>query len=769
MPENEENQNVQEQQSQQQQGKQTKTNAEKTDKKAPSGNVPDDDDKSFIDTLYDKINSIIGGNNPHQYLMLTIPGQALSAEDFAYNYKKNEAKGPTVEANESRLANKLFTPCRVAGADNGLTLPYQYRSALDLLTPKVNAKIAKAKNELRKLLLSDYPYTFEDDKPDKKHTLQEVFFRLYDDFVLANRQWAEKQNEKRIQLQEKYKHNLDGNARMNDEYLTWYESVAESELRIIDEKRSKVLSVFSPNDMKILEGILDSGSGAELEQARQTLTNTQKLTPTGGYVFPVKFNPTNWFELLDTSFVPSDLLKSPGALAMDLKALSSRRLRILAQINEVAKLLPADDELTNLRNTVENANNTFNSARNKLIASYGEGMGGVFDAALDLLPLFVGEDSNGQNDGILNKLVRGREDGNNAGSKDKSNIGEIVENLKGSLIKVSKQQQELTENAQNLADVSAALAKKQNLTQLSSILEPLKTQLAEVEDEIKNLQAQIQISNATNNIGGQSVNPPKVPAGFTQIIINKRASTLQKSSSQSTSSGVTTHGVSFLFGGYDVKNSSSSSSFYSVANATDSTIKIGMNIAKVGIEREWFNPGVFALTKDMYNVTTSKISPNPSIEYTQMSDERLNDMARPEMVFPCYPVAMVIARDISIEISSSASSMEEFADSVEEHASTGGGFLIFGGSRSSNKSSSSSGVNASSNDKCITIRFDTPQIIGYYLQATPADKSVPLDNISKAEIDAGFVTISRFVSEYRNIIKEMEEVNHNRYKKQDEN
>ena len=59
-----------------------------------------------------------------------------------------------VKANESRLANKLFDPCRVTGGDNGMTLPYQYRSALDTLTPKLNEKIAKAKNQLRELLLT---------------------------------------------------------------------------------------------------------------------------------------------------------------------------------------------------------------------------------------------------------------------------------------------------------------------------------------------------------------------------------------------------------------------------------------------------------------------------------------------------------------------------------------------------------------------------------------------------------------------------------------
>lgn len=99
----------------------------------------------FIDLLYNQIESVIGGENPNQFLCLTLPGQALTAKDFAYDYKNKAEKGPMVEANESRLANKLFDPCRITGGDNGMTLPYQYRSALDTLTPKLNEKIAKAK------------------------------------------------------------------------------------------------------------------------------------------------------------------------------------------------------------------------------------------------------------------------------------------------------------------------------------------------------------------------------------------------------------------------------------------------------------------------------------------------------------------------------------------------------------------------------------------------------------------------------------------------
>ena len=71
--------------------------------------------ESFIDLLYNQIESVIGGENPNQFLCQTLPGQALTAKDFAYDYKNNAEKGPMVEANESRLANKLFDPCRVTG------------------------------------------------------------------------------------------------------------------------------------------------------------------------------------------------------------------------------------------------------------------------------------------------------------------------------------------------------------------------------------------------------------------------------------------------------------------------------------------------------------------------------------------------------------------------------------------------------------------------------------------------------------------------------
>ncbi len=713
---------------------------------------------SFIDMLYQQISSVLGGSNSNQFLCLTIPGQALSPEDFAYDYKNNAPKGPVIEANESRLANKLFDPCRVTGGDNGLTLPYQYRAALDMLTPKLNSKVAEAKNQLRELLMTEYPYDFGDGD-DKKYTLQEVFFRLYDEWIKASENWSEIQNKKKEDLRKVFPGtDAKSNEEYNNAYLEWYETVAESNLNAINEKMSKVISVFTPNDMKILEGILDSGSGAELQQARQTLTNTQKLNPDGGYVYPVKFNPTNWFEYLNTSFTPIDLLKTPDALAMQMQSLSSRRMKLNARIADISSMIPEQSTVKEAQEKVYEAKKKLDEAKSNIIKEYGNGFSVLLDAVFDIAPLFVGGAVPAN---IITKLSSGIK------FPDGKSISDLIKSINTETANSFNAQQELVNSSQALADASAKAVELQNLANLKNILSPLNEQLDEINAQITELQTQIQLAAVTypepdpdtgkvtdKDVTTAAVTPASVPEGYTQVIISADASSLDNSEQSVSSSSVSTSGASFLFGGYHSESSSSASLTDNFMSSSETSIQIGMNVAKVGIEREWFNPGVFALTKDMFNVTSLKIAPNPSTPYTSITDERLKDMATGGSVFPAYPVAMVIARDISVKFVSKSSISSDFSQSVANHASSGGGFLIFSGSSSSHSSSSSSGVHSASADNAITLKFDSPQIIGYYLEATPADRSTYLDDTS-GDYQAGYVTISQFVDDYKKMLEAM--------------
>ena len=306
-----------------------------------------EEDTSFATMIYNEIASAIGGNNKDQFLCLQIPGTTILANDYKYEYEKGEPKPPIVEANESRLANKMFDPCRITGSDNGLSLPYQYKSALDMLTPKLNKNIADYKNKLRQLLLSDYPYDFGKGI-EKGYTLQEVYFRLYEDYIAELDAWSNLKKQKKEEFKSTF------SFERKSAYLEWYENEAEKHLNIINEKKAKILSILSPTDMKILEGVLDSGTGAELQEARQALNGVRKLTPNGSYVYPVRFNPPNWFEMLGTSFTPTDMAKSTEAIASDIQTYSIRRMQLYSYIEDIAALI-SNSRITPLLKRVDTA------------------------------------------------------------------------------------------------------------------------------------------------------------------------------------------------------------------------------------------------------------------------------------------------------------------------------------------------------------------------------------------------------------------------------
>ena len=179
-------------------------------------------------------------------------------------------------------------------------------------------------------------------------------------------------------------------------------------------------------------------------------------------------------------------------------------------------------------------------------------------------------------------------------------------------------------------------------------------------------------------------------------------------------------------------------------------VTIEMNVAKVGIERDWFNPGVFALTKDMLKMGSEKISPEK--DYDSMTDSRLNAMQK--CVFPSYPVAMLIARDIKISFEfNSNQKVSTYYKDFERHARYGGNFFIFGGS-SSNSSFATSRVHSSiTDDRTITLKFDSTQLLGYYMEATRPDKSVQFDALSKDQRESiEYSSISDFVSTYKRIL-----------------
>ncbi|MCI8408948.1 MAG: hypothetical protein HFJ09_06710 [Lachnospiraceae bacterium] len=700
------------------------------------------DDKSMADVLYEKITSVIGGDNPNQFFCMGLPGTLIEPSQYSYEVEKNQPKPAHVKANESKLVNKLFDACFMSSSDNGRHLQAQYRTALNMLTPKLNGKLFEAKTQLRRVLMTPYPYNFEDGNKEVL-TLEQVFYRLYNDYVEAKREWAQKQIVKKNELAEKYPQETNEDyEKRDDEFLDWYGIVAEAEELVVEEKMGKVLSVFSPGDMEIITGILDSGVGREITEARNALTNVEEMNPNGGYIYPVTLYPENWFTLLDNSFTPIDLLESPAALSQQLSVLVMQRSNLTTNINKILAMIPEESAVNNLKDAYDKCTESFNMA---LDALQKENIHATVDMLKTLADVMTAN-SNKKASEVLESTA-GRIFGVDV--KDVKNIlGKLDDSMTGCMDKQNK----MVLAAQKATDAAVKYFQEKNQLQLKAMIEPLKQQLEDTNREIDELKGKIKLAatmqkEENKNTDSSAVAPNHTPDRFTQLIIESSMKQASNQSSMESSASSSSCGVSFFFGGYSSSSSHQEAVSSAFNESSDMNIQIGMSVAKVQIEREWFNPAVFLLSADMYNTSSEHIS--PAKDYTEFNNERLSEMNK--CVFPCFPTSFVIARDVTIKFTNSKAMSSSFAKSVEEHSSRGGGFFIFGGSKSSSSSSSETNSCATSTADSVTVRFTSPQILGYYLEAIPADKSTSISSTTSAS-NADFISVFEFITAFQEML-----------------
>lgn len=109
--------------------------------------------------------------------------------------------------------------------------------------------------------------------------------------------------------------------------------------------------------------------------------------------------------------------------------------------------------------------------------------------------------------------------------------------------------------------------------------------------------------------------PNKSDDYFTQVIIDTTMSAVTSTSSKESSSSQSRTSASFFLGGYSSSESNSRNKESAYEEKSDMSIQIGMNVAKVQIERSWFNPGVFQLSRDMFNFSEQKIAPSANVPF----------------------------------------------------------------------------------------------------------------------------------------------------------
>lgn len=222
-------------------------------------------------------------------------------------------------------------------------------------------------------------------------------------------------------------------------------------------------------------------------------------------------------------------------------------------------------------------------------------------------------------------------------------------------------------------------------------------------------------------------------------------SSMEADSSAISKSSQTSFSVDLFFG--SASGQSSDSSAVNTKNAVDSDtcIEIGFKAAKVDIGRGWFNPGVFKLTEGMTRLSQQRISTGAvDLMDPKLTAEQLE--AANAALLPCFPVAFVVAKDVTIRFKATASSLDAVHSVIDSRSAAGGGFLCFSASSSSASHSDTSKLSSKSEDTVITIHMPGPQILGWFLEYTPADQS----DVMKVDKDPGAeLSIIDFVEELK--------------------
>ncbi|HAP76212.1 MAG TPA: hypothetical protein DCR14_09035, partial [Acidimicrobiaceae bacterium] len=308
-----------------------------------------------IEQIYTQLMKVLGGNNPNQFFCMTMPGTMLNQSDFAYDTTGN--KPATVTAAESRLVDQMFDIAQVTGSSNGERVSSQYLQALSALVPTFAPMMPAMKNSLREFLASPAPPDAVVEGVPYSGTIEGFYFALYEAWLDKKAEWD------RLVIEQRRKLNP-------EDFLEWYEGVAEGYLARIDAAEGRLLAAFSPTDMDAILGALAAGPGGELQEAIDQVLDLRLPSPSGGYIYPVDLQPSNWFLDLSSDQDPANLLKDPQFIAATIGA---RRQAILASISQVQSMLsqmPTTGAIAAAAKTYSDAQSAYTTAQNQLLDAY---------------------------------------------------------------------------------------------------------------------------------------------------------------------------------------------------------------------------------------------------------------------------------------------------------------------------------------------------------------------------------------------------------------
>lgn len=713
-----------------------------------------DKDAPLIEQIYDQVNEVLGGNNKKQLFTMMFPGTLLNQDDFTPGVSADT----NIELRCSNLVNSLLDVCQVTGGHNGRTLPEQYRAALDNLLPKLNPVVEKKRHALREALKVTDEYTLPS---GTKQTMTKLdwFHMLVERYDKALGDWSNLQTTHRETVAKDPA--LTNAMQREDAFNKWFADQAPPALADIQQAHVQVTTVFSSDEESLINSLLDGGDGAITRQ-KQTLETSANHYPKGTS-YPAMFTPSDWHTLLKSDFGYIDMLKSPEAIALKIKNTKGMLDTAISQLDSINTHI-TDAAIQKSFTDLKQAQSDYAAAQTGLLDTYTDNAATAAKIYLSKKKPTDAADDPSTQGGAIKDLTAELEGGTSKNPGKSSDIGKFVKDANNKNVpdpktgeptqkglddkdvqaiadgqkKMIEAQQKMQTSGQAVASAALDLIGKQS--QFMN-LKPYYERIQKATADLIDLEDQLATASRTSGNTVAQIFPNAASERFSQIQIMFNSDSASKTSTLATSYDETSWSVDLFFGSASGTKSTSSSTFQSSVMEQKKDFQIGFLAAKVEIDRDWFDPGVLGRTGDMHSIGSTRISTGPLTDddFKKMTPGQPNPTD--DTILPAFPTAFVIAKDITIQLTTQSGSTNTARSILDKHESEGGGFVCFSVSHNSASHQDNQSFSTHVQGNSVIIRLASPQIIGWYQEFVPADKSQPM-----TDDDDGF---GSFLSAYK--------------------
>jgi len=737
--------------------------------------VQDTQSSSPTDMLYQAFANLYGNSNPRQLFSLVWPGTVLDPSSYSYDGTTEDAAILGSIA-QSKLFDQHYPIATITQPD-GTKVSDRYQQAINQYGPIPNALLAQLQSLMQERLSQVTQMNIGG---------QVVTMTVLDQYSYLNGQWlAAQQNWAQMQADKMAALEASGASDWWAQYVAWYAIVAPAQIDAVNAAHDRLLAEFPLNQYQDAIAILSIQEAAALLRARDDLTQaTMDLPPRlGSSVVISSALPANWGNTLNTSTTFIDLLSSPDAQQ---KALNNTITYLQQQIyawNAVLAQIPAGSaaDIQKALDAFNTASTAYNSTITVLLNTYTN------NAVLAVQIYAETQDGTSDTEGVNNTLSNLNAQNPPNEPKTQSltpeqitdiadKVGRAQTNLIGANASMVSAGTDLARKATQLLQTQAGAPLKGMITpiinQLSSQLQQVQSQSAGfVASCVKNAMLIGKGASSAPSDPNDPKKPPKASdlpeassspenLNWQYVTIDFKQSSMSQASSTSTYFSQMNWSVDLFFGSAGGQSTTQGASFASKYLSEGGTVTIGMLATKVLIERPWMHPEIFNMSENYFRISSDPVTtPDPTAlgfkEWSrgQLLSTNLNGdvdtaqatnatIAINEGPFPAYPVALLLAKDITINIQCNANETTALSEQSQSNSTQGGGFLCFSVSQTQSSSSNINQAGSFAMAGTYSFRIAAPQVIGAWLQITSDDKSSQLDPELAAEIAGalGFVT-----------------------------